>query len=401
MSVEVRPLGVKCNIQCQYCYQNPQRDAANVLHQYDLPGIMRAIEAAGEPFTLFGGEPLLVPERDLEELWSWGYSRFGRNQIQTNGVLVNDEHIRMFKAYGVQVGVSVDGPGALNDVRWVGTLERTRAATEATHNAIRRLCAEGIPPALILTMHRGNGSPERLPLLFEWLLEIERMGVTSARLHLLEVEQGAIREKYAMSPEENLAMLESFLMFENERLTTLRFDLFQEMRRLLHGRDEVCSCVWAGCDPYTTRAVQGIEGNGQRSNCGRTNKDGIDFVKSESEGFERYIALYHTPQEYLGCRECRFFLMCKGNCPGTSLEGDWRNRSEHCHVWMGLYERLEKEILDAGSLPLSLHPSRPAVEQAMLDGWRFGMSIPIVEAMRRVTEGSAHDTALQPAEELL
>ncbi len=27
MSVELRPLGVQCNIQCQYCYQNPQRDA--------------------------------------------------------------------------------------------------------------------------------------------------------------------------------------------------------------------------------------------------------------------------------------------------------------------------------------------------------------------------------------
>jgi hypothetical protein len=27
---ELRPLGVACNIQCQYCYQNPQRDAGNL-----------------------------------------------------------------------------------------------------------------------------------------------------------------------------------------------------------------------------------------------------------------------------------------------------------------------------------------------------------------------------------
>ena len=81
--------------------------------------------------------------------------------------------------------------------------------------------------------------------------------------------------------------------------------------------------------------MQGIEGTDQRSNCGRTNKDGIDFVKSDREGFERYLALYYTPQEYGGCKDCRFFLMCKGQCPGTAIDRDWRNRTEHCEVWKG------------------------------------------------------------------
>src|SRR5579883_575382 len=66
MSVELRPLGVKCNIQCQYCYQNPQRDAGNVLQTYDVAKMQAAIEQEGGPFTLFGGEGLMVPEPDLE-----------------------------------------------------------------------------------------------------------------------------------------------------------------------------------------------------------------------------------------------------------------------------------------------------------------------------------------------
>ena len=72
MSIELRPLGVKCNIQCQYCYQNPQRDAGNVLHTYDLEVMKQSIEQSGMAFTLFGGEALMVPEADLEALWSWG-----------------------------------------------------------------------------------------------------------------------------------------------------------------------------------------------------------------------------------------------------------------------------------------------------------------------------------------
>jgi len=79
-----------------------------------------AIKAEGGPFALFGGEPLLVPEHDLESLWSWGLEQFGYNTVQTNGTLINDEHIRMFKAYKVSVGISIDGPGELNDLRWHG-----------------------------------------------------------------------------------------------------------------------------------------------------------------------------------------------------------------------------------------------------------------------------------------
>src|SRR5438876_11305428 len=88
MGVELRPLGVRCNIQCQYCYQNPQRDAGNVNNSYDMDRMKAAITAEGGPFAMFGGEPLLVPKHDLEELWSWGLQRFGRNSVQTNGTLV-------------------------------------------------------------------------------------------------------------------------------------------------------------------------------------------------------------------------------------------------------------------------------------------------------------------------
>ena len=157
MSVELRPLGVHCNLQCQYCYQQPERDAGNVAAKYDIAAMQAAVREEGGPFTLFGGEPLLVPLADLERLWAWGLAEFGRNGIQTNGALITEDHIRLFKRYKVNVGISIDGPGELNDARWQGTLARTRAATAATEHAIARLCEEGCPPGLIVTLHRGNG----------------------------------------------------------------------------------------------------------------------------------------------------------------------------------------------------------------------------------------------------
>jgi uncharacterized protein len=120
-----------------------------------------------------------------------------------------------------------------------------------------------------------------------------------------------------------------------------------------------------------------VEGHGQRSNCGRTNKEGIDFVKAETEGYERYLALYHSSQVYGGCRDCRFFLACKGQCPGTAIDGDWRNRTEHCAVWLALFEKIEQRLVAKGLTPLSLHPQRGYLESRMLAAWASGLNPPI------------------------
>src|SRR4051794_6471099 len=173
MTVELRPLGVACNLRCQYCYQNPQRDAQSSRRRYDLDVMKAAVEAEGGPFTLFGGEPLLLPLEDLENLWSWGLARFGRNGVQTNGALITDRHIEIFLRYRVHVGISIDGPGPLNDVRWGGTLERTRQATARSEAAILRLIDANIAPSLIVTLHRGNATAARLPTLLEWIRELD------------------------------------------------------------------------------------------------------------------------------------------------------------------------------------------------------------------------------------
>lgn len=387
MGVEVRPLGVQCNLRCLYCYQNPERDATHLSRQYDLVKIKSAVEAADAgSFVLFGGEPLLLPIRHLEELWAWGYQKYGRNGLQTNGTLLSDDHIQLFRKYRVSVGMSIDGPGELNDARWKGTVEATRANTAKTHSAIVRLCDAGLYPAIIITLHRVNASTDRLPLLIAWVRDLAALGVTRIRLHLLESETPEVRGTLGLSTDENLAALLEFLRLAKV-LPRVEFDLFTDMRRLLMGDDAKVSCIWKGCDPYTTGAVQGVEGHGQRSNCGRTNKDGIDFIKAQQVGFERYIALYHTAQEHGGCNGCRFFLMCKGQCPGTAMHGDWRYRSEHCEVWKALFTSLESECQSNGLTPLSLRPEREALEKTAIQQWARGIPV----SLSRLTRPYASD----------
>lgn len=386
MVTEVRPLGISCNLQCQYCYQHPARDAGYTAPQYDIERIKSAIQRVGGPFTLFGGEALLIPEKDLEQFWSWGHEQYGSNGIQTNGTLINDNHIRMFKQYKVHVGFSLDGPAELNDVRWAGTLERTRKATAKSHAALERLCREGVACSLIVTLHRGNATRDKLPVLLEWFEYLLSVGINYARLHLLETETELIHSKYALTPEENVETLVCLLEWEKEH-PALKFDIFHDMRKMLLADDSATCCIWSGCDPYDSQSVQGVEWNGQSSNCGRTNKDGVDFTKANIRGFERYVTLYHTPQEYGGCKGCRFFLMCKGHCPGTSIDNDWRNRTQDCQVWGTLFEHLENELSSQGHTPFSANPLRQQVEMMHIDAWMQGQSTSMAMCLNQINNG--------------
>lgn len=388
MQVELRPLGVKCNLACKYCYQHPQRAACGAVGRYDIDAMKSAVEQEGGSFVLFGGEPLLVPESDLEELWSWGFQRSGSNTVQTNGTAVSEAHIRMFKQYNVSVGISIDGPGELNCLRWAGSAERTSEATVRTEAAIERLCREGVSPTLIVTLHRENANASRLPRLMEWIMVLDRMGVTFVRLHILESENDLNRKNYGLTDAENIDVFLALARFERS-LLHLRFDVFGDIRALLLGRDGRAACVWTACDPYTTAAVHGVEGLGQRSNCGRTNKDGVDYVKAATPGFERYLALYKTEHEFGGCSGCRFFLVCKGQCPGTAIDGDWRNRTADCSVWMKLLEFFEQELIAMGKTPITAQPDlRSRLEQSLIDAWRQGRN-PKIETLMAAERAAA------------
>ena len=220
----------------------------------------------------------------LEELWAFGLERFGSNGIQTNGTLINDRHIRLFKQYKVNVGISVDGPGELNDVRWAGTLALTREATANTHAAIERLVREGLTPSLIVTLHRSNATADKLPRMRDWFRYLDMLGITAPGCTILEIESPAHRREVRADGRRERGRVPGFRRAEPE----LRAAAVRRLRRYSQdaARPGRAPPPVSGMPaiPYTTRAVQGVEGHGQRSNCGRTNKDGIDFVKADREG---------------------------------------------------------------------------------------------------------------------
>ena len=64
--------------------------------------------------------------------------------------------------------------------------------------------------------------------------------------------------------------------------------------------------------------------------------------------------------------------MWRSQCPGTSINGDWRNKTEHCEVWMSLFDSLETKMVANGETPLSLAPELPELEKRFAVMWQNG-----------------------------
>jgi uncharacterized protein len=162
--VMAKPVGPLCNLNCSYCYYLETERFYQSPHQFLMPDslletyIRQYIAASPGPvvsFTWHGGEPTLagldfyrlavdLQQRYLPAGWScW-------NNLQTNGILLNDDWCAFLADARFDVGLSIDGTEWLHDEhrkdhRGNGTYGRAVAA-------VRRLQAHGIQPDLLCTV---------------------------------------------------------------------------------------------------------------------------------------------------------------------------------------------------------------------------------------------------------
>ncbi len=267
--------------------------------------------------------------------------------------------------------VVIDGPGELDGLNGKAGPGQAAHRTERIEAGIARLCREGRPPRLLVTLHRLNATAERLPRMFAWMRELDTLGVRSVRLQPLVTDSPALR-LYALADEEYVRAFLGFARLQKE-LNGLRFDILGEIERRLLGHD----------DAQTAGAVRGGD-------------PVAELVKAGAPGYERYLALQQTPQEDGGCKGCRFFLICRGKGPGTAIDGDWRNRSALCGVWKRLFLHVESELVLANRMPLTLSPLRPRLERHLSLLWETGRNASIRQLPRSEPPARAHDRLSLP-----
>lgn len=144
-------LASRCNLDCTYCYwfEDPTvMEKPPVLEPETEAALCEKLEAHIREYDLstftilfHGGEPLLLGKPRfvylMDELVAIGERtdcQIGAS-ITTNGALIDEEWARLFRIYGVDVSVSVDGPPEIHDANRVdhrgeGTYDRVRQGIE-------------------------------------------------------------------------------------------------------------------------------------------------------------------------------------------------------------------------------------------------------------------------------
>lgn len=166
--VMAKPTSSRCNIQCEYCFylEKPQQP---VMDDVTLETFIRQ-HIAAQPgnlveFAWQGGEPTLAGlafyQRVVALQQRHSMGKHIQNNMQTNGILLNDAWCQFFKENGWLVGISIDGPAEMHD-----RYRRTRSGKPTHHRvitAIERLKCWKIDFNLLVVVSQHNSQqPQRL-----------------------------------------------------------------------------------------------------------------------------------------------------------------------------------------------------------------------------------------------
>ena len=147
-----------CNINCSYCYL-ANRDYRNLMSDAVIEAIRNKLFLRLNPeisctVVWHAGEPLTAPIAWYEhahERLSTVCSPNTTFAMQTNGIGITDQWVRLFQKTGMEIGLSIDGPKRFHDAR-----RRTRNGRPTWSLAMRgltRLQASDIRPRVITVLH--------------------------------------------------------------------------------------------------------------------------------------------------------------------------------------------------------------------------------------------------------
>lgn len=152
-----------CNLDCRYCYL-PDRQSKTVLPLPTLERLFNDLFASGLPgprltVAWHAGEPLAVGpeyfERAVEIID--GLTPAGvevRQDIQTNGTLIDQRWCDLFRAHDVHIGLSLDGPELLHDAQ--RRRRNGKGSLDATLRGLRRLQDNCIEFSVITVLTRTS-----------------------------------------------------------------------------------------------------------------------------------------------------------------------------------------------------------------------------------------------------
>lgn len=317
-SLLVKPVGGACNLACSYCFYREHASgvmspavAERLFSSYD------ALPFANKAVALQGGEPLLAPDSVFEALGAANVER----SLQTNGISLTPEKADRLKRGNYLVGLSLDGPAALNRGRG------DEAVFEKIVAAARLLENFAVDYNLLTVVSRWNATKAK---------EIYRFfRETFATRFYQFIECTGPRDEVTGAAWGTF-LIDLFDEWKKADTRVISIRLFDSiLSQILRGYPTQCSFA-TSCRQYLV-----VEHDGSVYPCDFHVREDLKLGNIMTHSWEELIsspvyeafARAKTNTLSPACRACAYRAFCQGDCPRNRKAG----RSVLCDGWKAFF----------------------------------------------------------------
>jgi len=320
-----------CNLDCTYCYEGGWHHGSPM----GVDTAMKALEMVASQKTPFhvqltGGEPLLAADllcAILDRIRKEGWP--ATTAVQTNGVLLNRDCARVFKAHGTAVGISVDG--------LPGIQEKLRGQSAATYRAMGILDREQVPFSITTVLTSLNTSE-----LSRLAMALHSFPMASALGLDLLVQKGSARQGNGVFPPDYdtlhygvSRLLETIDILNTQRKRPL---IFREKELLLKALKRGKPAPYC---QVSTGSSLAVTPEGELYPCTQTMGDPAFLLGTLDHPFPGKSVLSECRlADESECKGCELQGRCPGDCPSRLFYNGDDASGLICTLYRTIYDYL-------------------------------------------------------------
>ena len=315
ISITIKPTN-DCNMRCKHCYHAEEGFESTMMNPDAAKKMFKiASNDYSEIVVVFhGGEPTLwgidnfIEVLEYQKKLAAERNVIFRNSIQTNGLLINDEWIKLFKDYNFTVGISFDGPHNSDLRSNTGKVLENMICMKKHEISFGTLCVE------------TGKSISHLEETYEWF---KRAGFNFKVLALFMSGSALEHKEYELDIKEYVdALCELYKKWLFDLDCNISMRTFEDLLKV----SDKLYCIQYGGSCIHNRIC--INPNGDIYPCGRPYTR--DFILGNitslqsigeafnTEAYQKLVKISHERQRQ--CKEtCKFFGVCKGGCVSSAI----------------------------------------------------------------------------------
>lgn len=352
-----------CNLNCKYCYEKPNRDKyKNITMSYEtVDKIARLASEHAKDITWIwhGGEPTLVGVewyRRVQDIFYKYYNSNFRQDMQSNGLLLDKEWAKLSRETRINIGVSYDGPDMT---------ERVGSQAQRIENGLKCFIEEGIPIGIITVINSSN--VHRMIYLYDYFKERfnynKNFNVAFNRIYR---SNGSLENNIEAS---NDIYNEYFKEFYNYWLHDDSSNAMDErtamqMSAIVMGDQRGLTCAYSDCRYKWI----GVNANGDVYPCDRYVPD--IYYMGNIKDAASITDLYNTTgyRQYVNdidkrfatvCKECGYLSYCRGDCNANHIAVSGTaagNDAEGCKGFISSFKTVYSVLRDVDFYNDRLNP---------------------------------------------